>query len=87
VTGDITDLRAAVNAVRALANLYQPCPPYTFTDPDSSLHGLAVKGLHMQELRDKLKEARDVLAFPALTYFHANVNPATNGGLKFGCRC
>jgi hypothetical protein len=84
---DIVSLRAAVRDIRTLADL----PPYTFTDGDDVLanHG-AVKGIHVQELRDKLQEAwtalrnnLPTLTVPNLAYANANVDPATNGGQHF----
>jgi hypothetical protein len=82
LVGDITDLRTAVNAVRALANTIVSCPPVTFTDP-GLVSGQPVKGVHVQELRSALKTARDILQFPALSYQNADVNPATNGGHNY----
>ena len=58
----ITELRTAVNAVRALATL----APYPFTD--GSLASVAIKKLHIEELRTALSEARAALALPAVSY-------------------
>ncbi len=65
----ITELRTAVNAVRAAAGLSAS----TFTDSD--LAGIAVKSVHMTELRDALNAALSVLAMPSLV----PANPATAG--------
>lgn len=58
----VTELRTAVNAVRAAAGL----TPVTFTD--SSLTGTAPKALHVTELRSALDAARAAIGVPALTY-------------------
>lgn len=52
----ITELRSAVNLVRAAAGL----APFTFTDP-SSLDGKQVKAAHITELRTALVQARTAL--------------------------
>jgi serine protease len=57
-----TELRSAINAVRALAGL----APMTFTD--GSLAGMVIRALHLQEMRGALSEARVVLGFPAPAY-------------------
>ena len=61
----LTQLRAAVNAVRAAAVL----PAAMFTDAAPA--GLSVKALHIQELRLALDPARALIGVPAVTY--ANV--------------
>jgi len=58
----LTELRAAVNAVRDAANL----APYAFTDPNPV--GVTVKGLHVQELRTALSAARAAIGVPSLTF-------------------
>ena len=77
---DITDLRTAVNAARALV----PLAPASFTD--ASLAGVGIKGIHVQELRDILNDARQRLQLPTLTWTDANVDPATNGGVHLPIR-
>jgi len=67
----ITQLRTAVNAVRATAGL----SPYSFTD--SSVAGILIKATHVMELRTALDPARSALAVPALSY----TNPLTPGTL------
>lgn len=61
-------LRLAIDAVRALANL----PPAAFTD--SSLTGVRVKKVHVDQMRTNLDAARSVLALPALTYTDPTIN-------------
>jgi hypothetical protein len=58
----ITELRTAVNAVRALATL----APFPFTN--GSLASVAIKKLHIEELRTALSEARAALGLPAVSY-------------------
>jgi uncharacterized repeat protein (TIGR01451 family) len=58
----ITELRAAVNAVRAAAGL----PPATFTDAVTA--GLFIKIVHITELRSNLDEARSSLGLAAALY-------------------
>ena len=60
----ITELRAAVNAVRALATLGDA----VFTD--DSLPKVAIKAVHVTELRSRLDEARYTVLLPALSYGH-----------------
>ena len=57
----ITELRTAVNAVRALANL---TPPFAFTD--GTLASIPIKKIHVEQLRAKLSEARAALLLPAV---------------------
>ncbi len=64
----ITQLRTAVNAVRAAAGL----TAYSFTDP--ALSG-RVKSVHLTELRTALDAARTSLSVPAIVY----ANPGTVG--------
>jgi hypothetical protein len=65
----LTDLRTAVNAVRAAAGM----GTIAFTDPAPS--GVIVKASHIQDLRSALDLARSTIGVPALTYS----NPATSG--------
>ena len=58
----ITELRTAVNAVRALATL----APFPFTD--GSLASVAIKKLHIEQLRTALSEALAALGLPAVSY-------------------
>jgi hypothetical protein len=68
----MTELRTAVNAVRALAAL----PAATFTDPD--LTGVAPKPVHFTELRTALNAARAALALPAIDY----TDPVLTSGIR-----
>jgi hypothetical protein len=67
----ITQLRTAVNAMRAAATLSAT----TFTD--SSLSGVAVKVLHITQLRTALNEARSAIGLSALTYTDPAMTPAS----------
>jgi len=58
----ITELRQAVNAVRAAANLSAA----TWTD--TTLTNVTIKAVHVQELRTKLDEALTALALPVTGY-------------------
>ena len=58
----ITQLRTAVNAVRATAGLAAA----SFTDP--TLNNVVAKAVHVQELRTNLDSARSALGLAALTY-------------------
>jgi hypothetical protein len=58
----ITELRTAVNAVRAAAGL----PPATFTD--ASPAGVFIKAVHITELRSFLDAARAMIGVPAMAY-------------------
>jgi hypothetical protein len=68
----ITQLRQAINALRATAGL----TPSTFTDPVISATTL-FKTAHCQELRAALNEARSLLGLPAVTFTDAAIVPAT----------
>jgi uncharacterized repeat protein (TIGR01451 family) len=65
----ITELRTAVNSVRAAAGLSQT----TFTD--ASLTGIRPKALHITELRSALDAARSAIGLPALTYTDPGLAP------------
>ena len=71
----LTELRTAVNAVRALAGL----PPATFTDPSPA--GGPIRAPHVTELRSALAAARSALGLAALTFthdtLHARVTPVS----------
>jgi len=67
----LTELRTAVNAVRAAAGL----APVTFTDADPT--GVTIKPAHITELRNALAPARAMLALGAQSYTWA----ATSGTL------
>ncbi|HEY2094030.1 MAG TPA: hypothetical protein VGJ81_19330 [Thermoanaerobaculia bacterium] len=58
----ITELRTAVNAVRAAGGL----GAFTFTD--TSLAGIAIKATHISELRTALDAGRSAIGVPSLTY-------------------
>jgi len=58
----LTELRNAVNSVRAAAGLGAA----TFTDPSPS--GVKIKAVHVQELRNALDPARVNLGLPAISY-------------------
>ena len=61
---DVTRLRTAVNAVRALWS--SALAPAVFTDP--SLQNVIAKAVHLTELRAVLNEARQGLALPPVVY-------------------
>jgi hypothetical protein len=63
-----TQLRTAVNAVRAAGGL----APFAFTDPTLTA-GVKVLRLHLTELRDKLDEARFAIGVPAISYFDPTI--------------
>jgi len=58
----VTELRTAVNAIRAAAGL----PPANFTDTLSA--GIFMKRIHITELRSNLDEARVALGLIAMQY-------------------
>jgi hypothetical protein len=68
----ITELRTAVNAVRASASL----PAATFTDPDLS-GTVPVQAVHFTELRTALNAARSALGLPVIAY----VDPVLSSGM------
>jgi hypothetical protein len=59
----VTQLRQAVNAVRACAGL----PAATFTDPTLS-PSIKMKAVHLQELRDALSPVRTALGLSTIPY-------------------
>lgn len=61
-------LRSAINAVRALANL----SPASFTNV--SLTGVLVKKIHVDEMRSNLDAARSAMSLSALTYTDPTIN-------------
>ncbi len=63
-TVHLTELRTAVNAIRALASLGAG----TYTDPTVTSGVTIVKGLHIVELRNALDAACAALALPAMSY-------------------
>lgn len=67
----ILRLRDAVNYVRTTAGLGLF---NTWTDP-STLAQVVIKKEHVQELRDKLGEAGNKLAFPQPSYTDSTINP------------
>jgi len=67
----LTELRTAVNAVRALAGIGAA----SWTDPNPA--GVVIKAVHWTELRDRLNEARAVLGLPAVSF----PSPVTSGAL------
>lgn len=64
----VSQLRAAVNAVRLLAG----SPALSFTDPTLST-SIAAKRQHLQELRDGLDGSRATLGLPALSYTDSTI--------------
>ena len=64
-------LRQAVNAVRAAANLGAA----SFTDP--TLPGITIKAVHILELRTNLDQARTALGLSALTYTDPTITAGT----------
>ncbi|HYM62601.1 MAG TPA: hypothetical protein VEZ11_17085, partial [Thermoanaerobaculia bacterium] len=60
----LTQLRTAVNAMRAAANL----SPATFTDPTLTPGVTMIKQAHVAELRAALNEARSTIGLPAIVY-------------------
>ncbi len=64
----LTELRQAVNAVRATAGLSQ-----ANWSEDITAGLTTIKASHIQELRTKLDEARSTLGLPACSYTNASV--------------
>ena len=67
----LTELRQAVNAIRAAAGL----PPATFTDPTVTA-ATGIKAVHLAELRAALNQARAPLGLSAVAFTDAAVIPA-----------
>ncbi|HEV7920184.1 MAG TPA: hypothetical protein VGR02_05275, partial [Thermoanaerobaculia bacterium] len=67
-----SELRSAVNAVRALAGL----TPASFTDPTLNATVL-VKGVHITEIRTALDAARSALTLPAIAYTDGTITPTS----------
>jgi Putative Ig domain len=63
----LTELRRAVNAVRALAGL----PAAAFTD--ATLPGKRVRAVHISELRTNLNAARSALSLSASVFTHSTI--------------
>lgn len=59
----LTELRAAVNAVRALAGL----PATLFTDPSPSSQATRIRALHLGQLREALSGALSTLSLPPVS--------------------
>ena len=68
----VTELRQAVNAMRATAGLGAA----SFTD--ASLAGVAVKATHIQELRTALNQARTTLGISAITFTDPTLTAGTS---------
>lgn len=64
----ISDLRTAIDALRALTNLGNG----TYTD--NSLSGVTIKAVHITDLRTALNAARTALSLPALSYTDTTLN-------------
>lgn len=69
----LTELRSAVNAVRALAG-FQSFP---FADPVIAAQTTPIRATHVAELRSALHAARSALGMPAPSYIDPNVGPTT----------
>lgn len=72
-TVHFTQLRAAVDAVRALAGL----APGVYTDTVLTAGTTRVKALHVTDLRSRLDAARSALLLPPLTYSQTVTSGAT----------
>jgi hypothetical protein len=68
---DITELRALVNALRAVVP--GPLAPFVFTDPN--LSGVVVKGVHVIEIRTALNEAFTAAGKPLPVYTDPTITP------------
>jgi len=60
----LTELRTAVNAMRAAAGLGAA----VFTDPTIAAQSTRIKAVHLAELRTALDQARTALGLPAISY-------------------
>jgi hypothetical protein len=67
----ISELRTAINAVRATAGLSAT----TFTD--ANLGGIKIKGIHVSELRSSLDAARSALSLSTVTYSDSPISAQT----------
>ena len=67
----ITQLRTAVNALRAAAGLSAA----TFTDPSPA--GVLVKAIHITELRTALNQARTKLGLNAIAFTDSTITPGS----------
>jgi hypothetical protein len=65
----LDELRTAVNAMRAAANLSAA----SFTDSTITAQSTTIKRLHIVELRTALEEARDTIGLPDLTYTDSSI--------------
>ncbi|HYC61735.1 MAG TPA: glycoside hydrolase family 44 protein [Thermoanaerobaculia bacterium] len=70
----ITELRAAVDAMRAAAGLVGEHPP--FTNPVLSA-GTSIKAVHIQELRTAMDQARAAIGLSALAYTDPTLTAGT----------
>lgn len=68
----LTELRTAVNAIRAAAGL----SPTSFTDPTVS-PGSMIKAVHCQELRTALAQARTTIGLPGATFTDPTLTATT----------
>lgn len=69
----VTELRSAINAVRALAGLGS----FTFTDPTLG-SGMLFKAVHVTNLRAALEGARTSLLLPAMIYTHPTITTGSS---------
>ncbi|MEO8036153.1 MAG: fibronectin type III domain-containing protein [Acidobacteriota bacterium] len=67
-----TEMRTAVNAVRAAAGL----AAFAFTDPALN-SSTKIKSLHLTELRAKLDDARFLIGVPAVSYYEPTITPGS----------
>jgi hypothetical protein len=68
-----TELRNAVNAVRAVAGL----PPAVFTDPTLNAGTSLIRAVHCQELRTALNQARSSFGLGAIAFTDSGLTPGT----------
>ncbi len=73
VGSHVTEVRTAVNAVRALAGLAAA------SFADTNLTGVVWRAVHIEELRNALTPARVQLGLPAVSY----TDPGSLAGLLF----
>ena len=67
----ITQLRTAVDALRALAGL----GPGSYTDPTLTVAATGVKAAHVTDLRTALAEARTALLLASVAFTRPTINP------------